>query len=123
MQSDSEPTETPVERRRQPRLNFTEPVQFRNLLKADSLFYGSLARDLSAGGLRIRSHTPMAKGDRILLLVDLPDFRRLVRAIARVAWQSQLPLEAGYETGLQFIEIEPEDRDSIAGLVERGVVS
>ena len=123
MQADFQPTQAPIERRLQPRLNFTEPVQFRNLLKADSLFYGSIARDLSTGGLRIRNHTPMAKGDRILILLDLPDFRRIVRAITRVAWQSELPLGSGFETGLQFIQIEPEDRDSIAGLVERGVVS
>lgn len=122
MQTDPNLTEVPVERRRQPRLNFTEPVQFRDLLKAESLFYGSLGRDLSAGGLRIRGYTPMATGNRLLLL-GLPGFRRVVRAITRVAWQSRLPSGPGYETGLQFIEIAPEDRDSIAGWVERGVVS
>ncbi len=123
MQTDPNLTEVPVERRRQPRLNFTEPVQFRNLLKADSLFYGSLGCDLSAGGLRIRNYTPMAKGARLLLLLDLPDPRQVVRAIAQVAWQSQRPFGSGYETGLQFIGIAPEDQDSIAGWVERGVVS
>ena len=123
MLADPNLTEVPVERRRQPRLNFTGPVQFRDLLKAESLFYGSLGRDLSAGGLRVCSYTPMAKGNRLLLLLDLPGFRRVVRAITRVAWQSQLPSGPGYETGLQFIEIAPEDRDSIAGWVERGVVS
>jgi Tfp pilus assembly protein PilZ len=123
MQANSYSTEAPVERRRQPRLNFTEPIQFRDLLKASALFYGSLARDLSAGGLRIRSYTPMAKGDRLLLLLEIPDFQRVVRAIAQVVWQSQRPFDSGYETGLQFIEVAPEDRDSIAGFVERGVVS
>lgn len=122
MLADPNLTEVPVERRRQPRLNFTEPVQFRDLLKAQSLFYGSLSRDLSAGGLRVRGYTPMAKGNRLLLLLDLPGLRRVVRAITRVAWQSRLPADSGYETGLQFIEIAPEDRDSIAGWVERGVV-
>ena len=100
-------TEAPIERRWQPRLNFTEPVQFRNLLKTDALFRGSLARDLSTGGLRIRGYTPMAKGDRLLLLLDLPGFRRVVRTIAQVAWQSQRPFGSGYETGLQFIGIAP----------------
>ena len=121
MQANSHSTEAPIERRRQLRLNFTGPVQFRNLLKAEALFYGCLARDLSAGGLKIRGYTPMAKGDRLLLLLDLPVSRQVVRAVAQVAWQAQRPF--GYETGLQFIEIAPEDRDSIAGLVERGVVS
>ena len=123
MQVNADPPEAPIERRRQPRLNFTEPIQFRDLLKAESLFYGSLARDLSAGGLKIRHYTPMAKGDRLLLLLDLPDPQRRVRAIAQVSWQSRRPFGSGYETGLQFIGISPEDRDSIAGFVERGVVS
>lgn len=123
MQTDPHPAEVPVERRRQPRLSFTGPVQFRDLLKSESLFHGSLGRDLSAGGLRVRGYTPMAKGNRLLMLLDLPGFRQVVRAITRVAWQSQMPLGSVYETGLQFIEIAPEDRDSIAGWVERGVVS
>ena len=124
MQADPKLSEAPVERRRQLRLNFTEPIQFRSLLKADSLFHGSLARDLSTSGLRIRGYTPMAKEDRLLLLLGFPGFRRqVVRAITRVAWQIDLPLGPGYETGLQFIEITPEDRDSIADWVERGVVS
>ncbi len=123
MQADPNLTEVPVERRRQPRLNFMEPVQFRDLLKADSLFYGSIGCDLGAGGMRIRNYAPMAKGDRLLILMDLPDSRRVVRAITRVVWQSQMPLGPSYETGLQFIEIAPEDRDSISGWVERGVVS
>ncbi len=123
MQANSNLTEAPIERRRQPRLNFAEPIQFRPLLKADSLFYGSLARDLSISGLRIRNFTPMAKGDRFLLLVDLPGSRPLIRVVTQVAWQAQRPFGSGYETGLQFVGIDPDDRDSIAGFVERGVVS
>ena len=124
MPADSKSIEAPVERRRQLRLNFTEPIQFRSLFKADSLFHGSLARDLSASGLRIRNYTPMAKEERLLLLLDLPGSpRRVIRAITRVAWQTERPKDSGYDTGLQFIEIAPEDRDSIADWVERGVVS
>ena len=123
MQAKSNLTEAPIERRRQPRLNFSRPIQFRDLLKADSLFHGSLARDLSIGGLRIRNYAPMAKGDRLLLLMDLPDSRPLIRVVTRVAWQTYRSFGSGYETGLQFIGIDPDDWDSIAGHVERGVVS
>lgn len=123
MQANSNLTEAPIERRRQPRLNFTEPIQFRNLLKPDSLFHGSLACDLSIGGLRIRNFTPMVKGDQLVLLMALPGSRPLIRVVARVAWQIQRPFSSGYETGLQFVGIDPDDWDSIAGFVERGVVS
>lgn len=109
-----------IERRRQPRLNFTEPIQFRRLLKPEEAYSGSLGRDLSAGGLRIQSATPLAKDDRFVLLLALPDSPRVIRAISQVIWNSQRSFSSGQEAGLQFIEITSEDRDSIAGFVERG---
>ena len=123
MPADPNPTKALDERRRQKRLNFTQPIQFRDVLKANSLFYGSLSRDLSSGGAKICNYAPLAKGDRLLLLLDLPGSRQLVRAVSQVAWQSQRPFGSGYETGLQFIEIASEDRDLVASYVERGVVS
>ena len=123
MQVQYHPPQPFDERRRLPRLNYTEPIQSRNLLKSNEVYSGSLARDLSAGGLRIRSSVPLAKENRLLVLLSLPDSRRVIRAVSRVAWHAQRPFGSGYESGLQFIEIASEDRDSIAGYVERGVVS
>ncbi len=116
-------TQPLVERRQQWRLNFTEPVQYRDLFKAPRVYSGSLARDLSTGGLQITTAVPLAKDDRLVLLLSLPDSLREIRAIARVAWQRKRPFGSACEHGLQFIEITSEDRDSIAGFVERGVVS
>ena len=115
--------ESLLERRRQPRLNFTEPIQYRSLLKAPKTYAGSVAGDISATGLRILNAPPLPKEDRLVLLFCLPSSTQTIRVIAQVVWQRERPFEAGYESGLQFIEITPEDRDSIAGFVERGVVS
>jgi len=123
MEADSISTQPLVERRQLPRLTFTGPLQYRDLFKARRVYSGSLARDLSAGGLRIATAVPLAKDDRLILLLSLPDSLREIRAIARVAWHRQRPFGSAYESGLQFIEITSEDRDSIAGFVERGVVS
>ena len=112
-----------VERRQLPRLPFTKPVQYRSLFKAPRVYTGSIAGDLSASGLRITNAVPLSKEDRLVLLFSLPDSAQTIRTIARVACQRERPFEAGYESGQQFIEITPEDRDSIAGYVERGVVS
>ena len=122
MEADSTPTQPLVERRRQMRLNFTGPVQYRDVFKPQEVYSGSLARDLSAGGLRIATPVPMAKEDRLVLLFSLSDSSQIIRAIARVAWHRQKPFGSSYESGLQFIQITTEDRDSIAGFVERGVV-
>lgn len=123
MQSESFSTQGLLERRLLPRLNFKEAVQFRNLLKSNEVFSGSLSRDLSAGGLRITTAAPFAKDARLVLLLALPGASPVIRAISKVAWNTQKPFGGGYESGLQFIEITSEDRNSIAGFVERGVVS
>ena len=111
------------ERRHLPRLTFTDAVQFRRLLKPSVQFTGSLARDLSAGGLRILNSSPLGHEERLVVLVSLPGVRQLIRAVARVVWSSERPFGSGYQAGLQFIEILPEDKESIAGFVERGVTS
>ncbi len=123
MEADRISTQPLVERRQLPRLTFTGPLQYRDLFKAPRVYSGSLARDLSAGGLRISSSTSFARDDRLVLLLSLPDSLREIRAIARVSWQRERPFASSYESGLQFIEITSEDRDSIADFVERGVVS
>ena len=112
-----------VERRQLPRLPFAGSVQYRSLFKAPRVYAGSIAGDLSAGGLRITNAIPLSKEDRLVLLFSLPGSAQTIRTIARVAWQRERPFEAGYESGLQFIEITSENRDSIAGCVEKGVVS
>ena len=123
MPADLQPTQAFVERRRLPRLAFREPIQYRTLLKLHKAYSGSLGFDLSASGTRIVHPAALAREDRLVVLLDLPESRRLIRAVARVAWHRERPFASGYESGLQFIEITPEDRDSIAGRVERGVVS
>lgn len=121
MQAQPFPPKALDERRQLPRQTFTDAVQFRRLLKPSEKYSGSLARDISAGGVRIRSSVPLAKEDRLVVLLSLPGAGREIRAISRVAWNSERPFGSGFETGLQFIEILPEDKDSIAGYVERGV--
>ena len=123
MQANPNPMQGLIERRQTPRLNFAEPVQFRNVLKPHELYSGSVAKDLSAGGIRIRSEAILAKEERLLVQVSLPGSRRLIRAIACVAWDSERSFGSDAEAGLQFVGITPEDREAIAGFVERGVVS
>jgi len=112
-----------VERRQLPRLPFSEPIQYRDLLKAPRVYSGSIAGDLSARGLKITNAKPLAKEDRLVVLFSLPGSTQEIRAIARIAWNRERPFGSSYESGLQFIEITAEDRNAIAGFVERGVIS
>ncbi len=111
-----------IERRRLPRLGITLPVQFRNILKPQHPFSGSLSKDLSAGGARITVANFIAKQAKLVLLLSLPTLFKPIRAIAQVVWVQKKPLAESYDCGLQFLEVAPEDRGLIADAVERGMV-
>ena len=114
--------ESLVERRRLPRFLTTLPVQFRGILKPQDPFRGSLSKDLSAGGVRMTVSGFLPKETRLVLLLSLPACLKPVRTIAQVVWVQKKPLAEGYDCGIRFLEITPEDRELIADAVERGVV-
>ncbi|PIQ82460.1 MAG: hypothetical protein COV76_03530 [Candidatus Omnitrophica bacterium CG11_big_fil_rev_8_21_14_0_20_64_10] len=111
-----------VERRVYPRLFRSAEVKYRNFLKPTKEFSGTLAKDISAGGLRISGTQILPKDSRLVVEFSLPEGLRPIRTIARVAWQRQKAYSEGCELGIRFLEIMPEDRDRIADFVERGVV-
>lgn len=80
-------------------------------------------KNLSASGLCLSAASFLPRGVRIVLLLSLPRLLKPIRMIGRVAWMRQQRFSEGCDFGLQFIEIASEDRDKIAGFVERGVVA
>ena len=111
------------ERRRHRRLNFTEPVSFRNVFNPHESFTEAVSRDVSAGGVRLISSKFIPKDSRVVLVLTLPGELRPMRMISRVAWvKEQSYLGESYDYGLEFVEINREDQEVVAGYVERGVV-
>lgn len=108
-----------VERRRYMRLNSHAPVQFRNVLKPQEQFDGTLSKDLSAGGLCMTTESFISPESRLVLLVSLPGTLKSIRLICQVAWTQQQRFADGYECGVEFIEINPEDRQEIDAFVQR----
>lgn len=123
MEATQDTSEPLVERRGLPRLKLSIPIQFRNILKPQEPFSGSLSKDISAGGVRFSGSTFLPKGARLVLLISLPPLLKPIRTLAQVVWVSEQRFSETYECGLQFIEVTPEDRDTIATYVERGVVT
>lgn len=116
-------SEALVERRRLPRLKFSAPIQFRNILRPQESFIGSLSKDLSASGVRLTTFTFLPKDTRLVLLLSLPGFLKPTRIIARVVWMQRQRFTDAYDCGVQFLEIATEDRNRIADVVERGIVA
>lgn len=122
METNSPKLEPLIERRRFPRLKVSIPIQFRNVLKPGESFVGALSENLSAAGARMKSFTFLPKEARLVLLLSLPGQLKPIRLIGRVAWMQHQRFREGYDCGIQFLEITPEDRETIADTVERGIL-
>ena len=122
MEAGEKASELIVEHRRFPRLKFTVPVQYRNILKPQEPFAGSLSKDLSAGGVKVTTFHFLGKDLRLVLLLYLPSSLKPIRAIGRVAWMQKQRYTESYDCGIQFLEVNSEDQAAVADTVERGVV-
>ncbi|MBI3616420.1 MAG: PilZ domain-containing protein [Candidatus Omnitrophica bacterium] len=112
-----------VERRRFSRLVCSAPVQLRSVLEPQDPFAGSLSKDLSVSGIRMRVFSFFSVESRLVLLLSLPHSLKPIRAIARVVWTQEPGLAEACDCGLQFIEVAPEDREAIAQYIEQGITA
>ena len=112
-----------VERRGLARLKVSAMLQFRNVLKPSEPFAGSLSKDLSIGGVSLATRLFLPKDLRLVVLLSLPGLPKAIRTIGRVAWASDQKFSDHFDCGIQFIEMIPEDRSTIASYVERGVTA
>lgn len=88
-----------AERRAFKRVIHAEPVQLQ--LTEYTPPVGSLAKDLSEGGLRLRINEFIPLGTEISVNVQLAP-GKLVESTAEVVWISQIPHSESYQVGLEF---------------------
>ena len=75
--------------------------------------------DISLGGLRAYSDEAQAVGTRLELELFLPAGGS-VTCLAEIVWVEELPEDAParFETGLRFVQVEPEELSRIAAVLE-----
>ncbi len=109
--------------RRQPRLKVDGRIQSRELLKPEEPFAESRLKDISQGGVRMSAASLLSKGTQLVLELSLPGLKRSIRTIAQVVWiRKEWPAKS-CECGLQFTQIQGEDRSAITHYVLQGVVA
>jgi len=101
------------ERRRDPRTRQENKVVLTPIGaagEAPPVTYYSLTRDISVGGIRILTDAPLAVDSRVRVEVALTRSRSRIEAEARVRWVKELFGKDVYETGLEFVGMDPEVR-------------
>jgi hypothetical protein len=78
-----------------------------------------LVRDISLGGLRALSDEPQRVGARLELELVFPGGESAT-CLAEVVWADELVpgAPARFEMGLRFLQVEPEDLERIAAVLE-----
>ena len=109
------------ERRRSQRIEFSLPLQYRNLRTVGGSSNGSLTRDICAGGVRFKSSEFISLACRLVLEITLPTAAKPIKAISKVAWIRKVPSTDEYELGNQFLEITKEDKAHILDFVDKAL--
>jgi len=106
------------ERRRYPRVFIDLPLEYQD--RGDSCLHGALVVDASEGGFLIESIGGIPVGTELSITVLYPKGFTLVdfKVVAKIVWKkpySKKDLKgnqywAGYQYGLEFVQISNEDR-------------
>ena len=102
-----------IERRRYIRLQ--TPINIAYILPGSGRIYNTVAKNISADGLRLETMDKAIKeSDIIELKLDMPGAANPVHAKSRVIWKSRISLEDGapFDMGLEFSEIEEDNKNT-----------
>ncbi len=108
------------ERRRYQRVDFSLPIQYRNLRTTGNAA-GSLTKDIGEGGVRFKAGEFISLACRLVIEINLPTAPKPIKAISKVAWIKKLPTNDQYELGNQFLDMSKEDRGHIIDFITKAI--
>ena len=94
-------------------------LQYRNLRKIGETPTGSVARNISEGGVCFKSSEFISLACRMVVEISIPTSIRPIKAITKVAWIRRLPNSEHYELGNQFLDMTKEDKLHINNFIKQ----
>ena len=70
-------------------------------------------KDISRGGMKLRTHAPIHLNDRLGISFNLPINHKTIEVKATPVWISEIPNTGIYDVGVRFLEVFPEDKTVI----------
>ena len=99
------------------------PVSLKVRFKSATVdeFIEQYARDISRGGIFIKSKSPMPIGTLLKFEFQLKDESRLIHGVGRVVWKRDTEEANGEEKppgmGIKFIKMDPQSRQLVEQIV------
>ena len=110
-------TSSTEEKRQSPRINTKCPTRYQ--IKRGGFFASALTEDLSLLGVRLNADRFFPLG--INLKIELNILSKVINPIGRVVWSQPLSHSDRYQMGIQFIEINPQDRNFLSEYINTHV--
>jgi len=109
------------EHRRFKRIDAGLPLQYKNLRKIAESSVGSVARNISEGGVCFKSSEFISLACRMVVEINVPTAPKPIKAITKVAWIKRIPNSESYELGNQFLDMTKEDKNHISSFIKQAL--
>ena len=104
------------DRRKFVRLSIGVEVSY-SLLDGKDTKQSATTKDIAAGGICLLVDTQLKKGDVVKLEIVLPEFPPRIYATGRIVWVKPFSMEGEkkprFDVGIEFLAIDPKDRELI----------
>jgi len=94
-------------KRRFQRIPLHLPVQYKK--RGEAQFYNAVCDNLSAGGMGFVS--PAFIPPETLVMLEIKILSKALRPIGKIAWASSIPHTGKNYLGIQFLELDPQEKD------------
>ncbi len=103
-----------VEKRRFPRIEFHAPLRYQ--IRGIPEFNNTVGEDISCQGVAFTSAKFIAPGTSLMLEISL--LSRCLKPIGKIAWSHPLPHCDRYKAGVEFLELNRDEKNFLTDYVE-----
>ncbi len=102
------------EKRRSPRIRLSTPLRYQ--VRGVSDFRNALSENISATGVSFTAGNFIAPSTHIMLEMNI--LSKVLTSTGRVAWSNPIAHSDRYRLGVEFVELNPKERDYIGDYID-----
>jgi hypothetical protein len=104
----------PQEKRRFPRIRLKTPLSFQ--IRGISGIHNAICDDISLGGAGFVNNEYLAPRTPVTAQINI--LSKILNPAAQVAWALPLPHSNRYRIGLEFLELEPQEKNYLKDYID-----
>lgn len=102
------------EKRRFPRINLQSAIRYQ--IRGTPQFDNAISDDISVGGLGFSHDKFIAPATPLMLEINV--LSRILRPIGRIAWASPMAHSYRNRMGIEFIEVDPQEKNYLSDFIK-----